>query len=240
VTASKTAPSAPASWRAVSWKLVAGMILAGAIAWFAPFDLAFGAATLGSPALRAAAIIALALIGIVVGRGIGLGVEPRALKRPISLPLAVAAAVAVACWAADWAFRAEVPASYTALMTRVPLGLRITLFMLRAFNENIMYRLFLGSILVRLIGLAWRSRAGQPAAGAFWLGFALSQMANVWINVTSLAPVTPLAVLHDTVRYVAPGMVWSWLYWRHGFQSNEIACTTVHLFFQPLVSLRLA
>src|ERR1700733_2769540 len=98
----KVAP--PNGWRSGSWKLVAGLTLAGSIAWFAPFDLAFGAATFGIPALRAAAIIVLALTGILVGRGVGLGVEPRALRRPISMPLGVAALVAIGCLAADWVF----------------------------------------------------------------------------------------------------------------------------------------
>ena len=39
---------------------------------------------------------------------------------------------------------------------------------------------------------------------------------------------------HDGLRYFAPGMLWSWLFWRRGFQANEIASTSVHLFFQPL------
>jgi len=120
-----------------------------------------------------------------------------------------------------------------------PLALRMTAFMLRAFNENILYRLFLGSLLIWLIGLVWKRPDGRPATGAFLAGFALSQALNVWINVTSQAPITPIGLLHDTLRYFAPGMVWSWLYWRHGFQSNEIASTSVHLFFQPLLTLGL-
>jgi hypothetical protein len=34
-------------------------------------------------------------------------------------------------------------------------------------------------------------------------------------------------------RYVAPGVVWAWLYWRHGFVTAEVASVTCHLFLQP-------
>ncbi|WP_158915506.1 hypothetical protein [Caulobacter sp. S45] len=213
--------------------------MAAAIAWLAPFDLAFGVATLGVPALRALAIIALALIGLYAGGRIGLGLEPRGLKRPLLTPVLVATAVALACALSDWLMRSSLHANYAQSMASSPLAPRLIEYILRAFNENIMYRLFLGSLLVWVIGGVWKASDGCPAAGAYWTGFALSQAINVWVNVTSLAPLTPLAVLHDGLRYFAPGMVWSWLYWRHGFQSNEIACTSVHLFFQPLVTLGL-
>jgi hypothetical protein len=223
----------------VNWKVVAGLVLAAIIAWATPFDLAFGAATFGLPILRAAAIVALALIGLRVGGRIGLGVEAKGLGRPILTPLAVAAVVAVGCVAADGLFRAVLQPAYVHSMSTAPLAMRIAGYMMRAFNENIIYRLFLGSVLVCLIGRRWKTDDGRPTDGAYWLGFALAQGANIWINVTSQAPLTPLGVLHDALRYFAPGMVWSWLYWRHGFQSNEIACTGVHLFFQPLSVLGL-
>jgi len=219
-------------------RLIIGLGLAAAIAWLAPFDLAFGAGTFGVPALRAAGIVALALAGLAVGRRIGLGLEPRGLKRPIVMPLVVAALTAVVCAASDWAFRSSLHQSYVEVMT-APLALRMALYMLRAFNENIIYRLFLATLLIWLIGRLWRGPDGLPAEGAYWVGFTLSQMVNVWINVTSQAPLTALALSHDALRYVTPGLVWSWLYRRHGFQSNEIACTSVHLFFQPLVTLGL-
>jgi len=235
---SASVPVQPVAF-ALSGKLVAGLVVAAAIAWFSPFDLAFGAASLGVPALRSAGIVTLALIGLMAAGQIGLGIEPRGMKRPILTPLAYAAAVGVACAAADWAMSATLHDSYRHMITTQPLGLRMAVYMMRAFNENIIYRLFLGSVLIWLIGRVWKTAEGRPTDGAYWTGFALSQAANIWINVTSLAPLTPLALLHDGLRYFAPGLVWSWLYWRRGFQSNEIASIGVHLFFQPLVTLGL-
>jgi len=161
------------------------------------------------------------------------------MKQPLLTPLLIAAVVAVGCAVSDWMFRSALHGRYVQVMTSTPLAVRMTLYMLRAFNENILYRLFLGSVMIWLIGQVWKAADGTPADGAYWTGFALSHAVNIWINVTSQAPLTPLALLHDGLRYFAPGMVWSWLYWRRGFQSNEIACTGVHLFFQPLVTIGL-
>jgi hypothetical protein len=129
-------------------------------------------------------------------------------------------------------------ANYAGVLA-APLAIRTPAMMLRAFNENIIYRLFLSSILIWLIGRFWKTPSGAPAIGAYWVGFGLAQAANIWINVTSLAPLTPIALAHDGIRYFAPGMLWSWLYWRRGFQANEIASTSVHLFLQPILQLAL-
>jgi hypothetical protein len=220
----------------VSRKVIAGLGLASAIAWLSPFDTAFAAATFGIPAFRAVAICAMAIAGMVIGRTIGLGIEFRGTARPIAFTLAVTVAVAVGCAFVDWLFLPILPSEYTRLMT-VPVAARTVAFMARAFNENIMYRLFLGSVMVYLIGLRWKTPAGQPAAGAYWAGFTLAQTLNIWLNVTSRHPITAPTLTHDLLRYVAPGVVWAWLYWRRGFQSNELACTSVHLFLQPMLQV---
>jgi hypothetical protein len=216
-----------------------GLLLAAVIAAFAPLDRAFDFATLGNPALRAIAIVALAVVGLMVGRRAGLGIEPVGLKHPILTPIAVAAGMAVFCAAADWGLAGGVSHHYATTIDTIPVWTRIAGFGLRAYNENILYRLFLGSVLVWLIGRVWRRSDGAIAAGAYVTGFVLSQVINIWINVTSHGPLTGIALIHDAVRYITPGLVWSWLYWRHGFQSNEIACTSVHVFLQPILSLGL-
>ena len=236
-----TAPAAPVSREVgvlITPKVLGGLVVAGVIAWMAPFDLAFSAMTFGIPAVRAGSMVILALAGLVIGRQIGLGVEPRGLKRPIFTPVAVALAMAIWCVIADGILRSGANPDYVRYMASTPLWSRLLYFIVRAFNENIIYRLFLGSALIWVIGRVWKTDDGRPSAGAYYAGFLLSQWINIWINVISGAPITPLSLLHDVVRFVLPGLVFSWLYWRHGFQSNEIACTTGHLFLQPLANLR--
>jgi hypothetical protein len=221
------------------YRPLAGLALAALIAWIAPFDLAFGWATLGSPPLRAMAIVILALAGAAIGRRIGLSVEGPPGGRPARDALIAAVVVAVWCALCDWIWRPTLHASYVSMLTTTPLALRIALFAMRALNENIIYRLFLSSLFIWILGSVWKGADGRPAAGAFWTGFVLAQAINIWINVTALAPLTPMALMHDLCRYVAPGVAWGRLYWKRGFTANEIASTSVHVFLQPLVVLGL-
>jgi hypothetical protein len=216
-----------------------GLGLAAALAWLRPFDIMFAAPPLGIPPVRAAAIVLLALAGAALGRRIGLSVEGASRGRAVRDALVAAVVVAVWCALCDWFWRPSLHPDYVSLLTTTPLPLRIALFITRAVNENILYRLFLGSLFIWIIGLIWKGPDGRPAPGAFWTGFALAQMVNIWTNTTAFAPLTPAALLHDLLRYVAPGVVWGWLYWRRGFTATEIASTSVHLFFQPLVVLGL-
>ena len=226
-------------WPRLDIRIAAALSVAAVIAALQPFDVLFAAATFGQPVLRAGAIVAMALAGGAAAHRVGLQVGPTAGRRSLLVPLLAAVVVALGCAVADRVFKPSLHAPYARLMTSVPLAARMTLYMLRAFNENIIYRLFLGSVLAWALGRVWR-RDGAPAEAAIWAAFAVAQAINVWANVTSQAPVTAPAVLHDTLRYFAPGMVWSWLYRRHGFQANEIASTSVHLFFQPLAGILLA
>ena len=215
--------------------MLAALAVAAAIAALQPFDLAFAAATFGVPLLRSALIVGLALAGGWAARHVGLQIAPAGQRHPLLAPVLVSSCVAVFCAVVDLAFRPLLHPGYAQVIATTPLGLRIAAFMMRAFNENILYRLFLGSGLAWALGRVWRDASGRPAEPAFWCAFALSQALNVWINVSSQAPVSPLSLLHDSLRYFAPGMVWSWLYLRRGFQANEIASMGVHLVFQPLV-----
>src|SRR3954463_1102294 len=108
--------------------------------------------------------------------------------------------------------------------------------MLRAFKESILYRLFLSSLLLWAIGIVWRRPNGQPENEAYWLSIIAAQCVNIAINVTFLDgfTTTPQLLLHDTLRYVVPGVVWGYLYFRCGFVTHEVAAVGTHLFFQPL------
>jgi hypothetical protein len=134
-------------------------------------------------------------------------------------------------------FRTVIPQSYVELFKNAPVGPRILAFMLRAWNENIIYRLFAMSALAWVVGLVWRADEGRPAAGAFVAAAVLAQVANIYLNVTSQLPppVTVTMLIYDLVRYVLPGVLWGHLYRRYGFATAEIASVGTHPFLQPLL-----
>jgi hypothetical protein len=41
-------------------------------------------------------------------------------------------------------------------------------------------------------------------------------------------------------RPIVPGVIWGYLYWRHGFVAAEIASVGMHPFLQPALGILLA
>jgi hypothetical protein len=217
--------------------------IGSSIVALAPFDIAFAFATAGSATARVAALTALGLVGLVCAGRVGLGVSSVGLRRTLCTPLAVGAATALGIVVIDcFVFRRVLPADYVELFRNTRLGPRLLYFMLRAFTENVIYRLFLMSLLVSLLGSVWRRSDGEPANGAYWTAMTLAQIANITINVVALmpAPITPVELAYDGVRYVVPGVIWGYLYWRHGFVTAEIASVGAHPFLQPALGYLLA
>ena len=223
--------------RPIPWTLLVGLGIASTIAGQVPFDRIFAVATFGVPVMRSAAILALGLIGAAVGARIGLRVEPHERKGALLVPLLGAAAIGVWCAVIDVAMRGQFIPGYLDLVTKTPLMDRIPAFMMRAFNENILYRLFGVSVLAWGLGRLWKAPDGRPASGAFWTAIVLAQAINIGVNITARFPVTPLGLVYDALRYMIPGIAWGWLYWKRDFQGNEIASTTVHIVLQPLVTV---
>lgn len=40
-------------------------------------------------------------------------------------------------------------------------------------------------------------------------------------------------LVYDLLRYVVPGVLWAWLFWRFGFVTAEVASVGCHIFLQP-------
>jgi hypothetical protein len=206
------------------------------IAALAPFDVLFSALTLGSPWLRMAWIAVLVVIGARAGTKIGLRLEGHGAHYPALVGLAAALVVAIYVVVLDcFVFRATLDASYAAFLHQ-PLGDRLLYFMPRAFNENIMYRLF------GFAGLAWllnRGTSGMPSWPVLATAMIGSQLINICFNVVFLAhaPLTALTLTYDALRYVVPGVLWAVLYVRNGFATAEFASVGCHLFLQPAFSL---
>jgi hypothetical protein len=213
-------------------KALVTLAIGSIIAIVGPFDVAFGLATGDSALLRAVALPALGLAGLFFAGRVGLTVPTFGLRHPWRTPLAVAFAVAAGVAAIDgFIFRSLLLPDYVEYFRNTDDGERLFYFMLRAFNEQILYRLFLMSFLVWCLGLLWRGDGGRPADGAYWVAMTLAQIANIAINMP--LPATPGMLCYDFVRYICPGIVWGYLYWRHGFMTAEVAHVGTHPFLQP-------
>ena len=225
-----------------SLALVAILLIGMAIAAIAPFDVAFTAATFGSPFARIGLIAVVALIGAFCADRAGLRLEGHGTRWPGLIGVAAAIAVAVYVAAIDGVlFRTTLPASYVHLFEAAGLRDRLIYFMLRAFNENVIYRLFVFSTLFYLISLVKGVKANDLPPVLIWCAMVATQVLNIGMNVTAVSP-DPLSfaiLFYDALRYVAPGVLWAWLYWRFGFLTAEVASVGCHIFLQPALGVLL-
>ncbi|TSE07577.1 hypothetical protein C1D09_018775 [Mesorhizobium intechi] len=201
------------------------------IATVAPFDVMFTAATFGSPILRAILIAVMVLTGAWAANNVGL----RLTGRVGSLLAGAGAAILVAGYviAIDcYLFRSSLPASYVRFFEEVPLADRFGYFMLRAFNENVIYRLFVFSTALSVLSEVRAKGLPPLAILAVMIG---TQALNIGFNVTALSPdpITAGTLAYEALRYIVPGVIWAWLFWRFGFMAAETASVGCHIFLQP-------
>jgi hypothetical protein len=210
------------------------IVFSCALAYAIPYDVLFDRATLNLPAARAIAMLCFWIGGLWLQRANGFSLAPVDMRYPALQIAGAALAVAIWCVVMDAVvFRSILPPGYYG-SEQQPLGLRLLYYCSRAFNENVLYRLFLGS----LFAYALRKLLPQPkfAVALAMLGMAAAHLINVLANMgyAGFAPETCLWLL---LRFMVPGIAWSWLYVRHGFVANEGAAMGVHCFLQPMVSI---
>jgi hypothetical protein len=232
----------PAEREALRGTVLAPIYLAmgAAIAALAPWGIGLNAVPVHSSALRVCLIVAMGVAGLFFARRTGLDIAPTGFRHPVQVAVLIGAALAVYLLLIDGlVFRSALPSNYRTLIVTVDLPVRLLYFMLRSFNEGIIYQLFAGSTLVWLIGLAWRQGDGRIAPGAYWAGLILAHLLNLCINLFAVAesPMTLLALTYDLLRFGAPGILWAYLYRRHGLTTTLVAHAATHVFLQPLLAV---
>ncbi len=210
---------------------------AAVIAVIAPFDSLFLPLTFGSPLLRAALMAFLAVTGGAAAKACGLRLEGHGAKYPLLIGLGAALAVAAYVFVLDVVLlRPMLSADYVAYL-HVPLGERLAGFMLRAFNENVLYRLFLFPVIAFAAQRVLRRDHISPRL--LIAAMVAAQVINIAANAVLPLPdpITLAQLGYDAIRYVAPGVVWAILFRRYGFATAEVASVGCHVFLQPAFSL---
>lgn len=223
-----------------STALVATALIAAIIAMIQPFDHVFDTVTFKSPIARGALIVALVVIGAACARRLGLRLEGHGARQPALVGLLMALLVAVYVVVLDaFLFRGLLSKAYVEFLA-TPLPARYVYYMTRAFNENVLYRLFAFSVLAALASLA-AGRRRLPFAIVFVLMIA-AQVLNIGVNVVLVSgqALTPAILTYDTLRYIVPGVIWACLFWRYGFFVAEVASVGCHVFLQPALGYLVA
>lgn len=185
------------------------------------YEPMFLLATSAVPAWRAVLFAVLTLFGAVVARRAGLKLAPS--KSGLVAAIASAALVAALVLVLDGVlFRAALAPEYVASFNE-PLALRLAFYPARSLTEEILYRLVVMSCLF------WLAQRWNPRALTLTLCCAIliAQLLNVLPKSGDTTFVYLLA------RFIVPGLVWGFLFWRYNFATAALAHMTCHLLLQP-------
>lgn len=217
------------------------MLVGSAIAALAGFDIVFDAITGGHAWLRVMTLLCMVFIGLFCAKRSGLELLPIRLSHPFATAFSIAFAVASAISLTDCVlFREILPDSYVTSFSSGN-GERMVYYMLRAFNENLFYRLFFMSALCYCLGFVFSSENGEIPNSVYWFSIIIAQTVSITINVIPLSPstITPIFILYVFVRFICAGILWGYIYWKNGFVTAEIAHVSTHIFLQPVLGYAL-
>lgn len=136
-------------------------------------------------------------------------------------------------------FRNVLPKIFVDSAIGTPITLRYVIYFTRAFYESSMYRLFIGGVVTFIICYIFRQ---QNNTKIVIMAATIAQLINVIFNVViSLdVDINLIMMLWILLRFLLPGIFWSYLYYKKGFLVSEYSAATTHLFYQPVLSKALS
>ena len=144
----------------------------------------------------------------------------------IAIALSIAAVTAFILILDCFLFRAHLPANYVAFYTS-PLSPRLQAICVLAAYEEVKFRLLLMTALCVVVAAFWKQ---TPPGWCFMLIIIAVQFANVGAFILNNPDPA-----YTSLRYLAVGSIWGWLYWKHGWLSALIGHSSAHIFLDPLL-----
>jgi membrane protease YdiL (CAAX protease family) len=106
--------------------------------------------------------------------------------------------------------------------------------------EEVQIRLFVMSFLVWLGRFISRTVDGRPTNAVIWTANILAAVLFGLGHLPALAllvPVTPLVIARTVVLNGLLGIVWGWLYWKHGLEAAMISHFSADIILHVLLAL---
>jgi len=127
-----------------------------------------------------------------------------------------------------WLFRGHLSADYLRIYTG-PLAAHTPALCILAAFEELKYRLLIMTALVVALTALW------GRAPPWWA------MALIIVGVQAVNVAGPLIADpgYASLRYLAVGSAWGWLYWRYGWSVALVGHATCHLVLDPLLLIGL-
>ena len=139
-----------------------------------------------------------------------------------SLALAAGLGLAFGTWMAladHFAFAGHIPAVQHIMLAQNSLAERLLFFARGALFDELEYRL------IALTAIAWAlaNLIRRPAPAAHWAAILLAALIvyplGNWAYFRGLEP-SAMTLLREVVLHGGAGLLWGWLYWRHGWVSR--------------------
>lgn len=102
-------------------------------------------------------------------------------------------------------------------------------------TEELLMRLFLLSLVAWICGRWWKTSSGLPSSGAFWIAIVLVALLFGLGHLPATSVITPLTttiVFRALVLNGIAGIVFGYLYWRHGLEAAMIGHMSAHIVLQ--------
>jgi hypothetical protein len=156
-----------------------------------------------------------------------------------SLVLAAVLGLSFGLWMAiadAWLFASAVPRVQHEMLASVPTLSRIALFARGALFDEVEFRL------IALTGLAWliARTTGWRDGRAVWSAILLVALVlyplGTWGYFGAL-DWSGLTVTRELLLHGGAGVLWGWLYWRHGWLAGVTGHVAAHLSLQPLLGV---
>jgi hypothetical protein len=169
---------------------------------------------------------------------LGLKILPHSSTYAPALGASVAIGVAFGAYMAladATVFHSVIPASQTAMISESSPLQRIAYFIPAVIFDEVVFRLILVSALVWLLGMV----AGLRAL-CFWAAIVFAAVvAYPAFHLSYLASLslTPLTVSREILLHGAAGVLWGYLYWKHGWLAGLAGHISAHFSLQPMLSL---
>ncbi len=173
---------------------------------------------------------------MILPADLGFGILPRQGLRSLTLALGAGLAFGAYMALADSTlFAGVVPEVQRQMVAQMPTGDRIAFFARGALLDEVFYRLLGLTAIVWCLARVTLWRGGRLVWPAILLvAFVLYPVGN-WAYFAALEP-TALTALREVALHGAAGVLWGWLYWRHGWLSAVTGHVSAHLALQPLLS----
>jgi hypothetical protein len=177
-------------------------------------------------------------LGLLAGRQVGLGapivqavldgrpvMEKILEMAPASVLLGLGAGIVMLVL--EWTyFMPRIPRNLANLDSRTAFWKRVLACFYGGVVEESLMRLFLMTSLVWLFGLIWKTPAGTPAAGAFWIANILAALlfGAGHLPATSMtAKLTPMVVTRALLLNGIPGVACGYLFMVYGLEAAMLS-----------------